>query len=45
MSKEELLSALDELDNYSKNNSNNAGTKMIRDRFLRPEIKEIMKNL
>ena len=45
MSKEELLSALDELDNYSKNNSNNAGTKKIRDRFLRPEIKEIMKNL
>ena len=45
MSKEELLSALDELDNYSKNNSNNAGTKKIRDRFLRPKIKEIRKNL
>ena len=45
MSKEELLSALDELDNYSKNNSNNAGTKKIRDRFLRSKIKEIRKNL
>ena len=31
--KEELLGALDELDNYSENNSNNARAKNISDRF------------
>ena len=31
MSKEELLSAANELDNYGENNSNNARTKKIRD--------------
>ena len=45
MSKEELLSALDELDNYSENISNNARTKKIRNKFLMPKIKEIRKNL
>ena len=45
MSKEESLSALDELDNYNESNSNNARTKKIRDRFLKPKIKEIRKNL
>ena len=45
MSKEELLSAVDEEDNYSENNSNNARTKKIRDRFLKTKIKEIRKNL
>ena len=45
MSKEASLSGLDELDNYSENNSDNARTKKIRDRFLKPKIKEIRKNL
>ena len=45
MSKEKLLSALDELDNYSENNSNNARTKKIRDELLMPKIKEIKNNL
>ena len=45
MSKEESLSALDELHNYNESNSNNARTKKIRDRFLKPKIKEIRKNL
>ena len=45
MSKEELLSAADELDNYSESNSNNARTKKIRDRFLKTKIKEIRKDL
>ena len=45
MSKEELLSALDELDNYSENISNNARTKKIRNKFLMLKIKEIRKNL
>ena len=40
MSKEELLSALKELDNYSKNNANNARTKKIRDKFLMPKTKQ-----
>ena len=33
MSKEELLSALDELDNYSENISNNARTKKLETNF------------
>ena len=41
MSKEKLLSALDELDNYSENNSNNARTKKIRDELLMPKIKKL----
>ena len=45
ISKEDLLSALDELDYYTENNSNNARTKKIRHRFLRPKIKEIRENL
>ena len=45
MSKEKLLSALDELDNCSENNSNNARTKKIRDELLMPKIKEIKNNL
>ena len=40
MSKEELLSALKELDNYSNNNANNARTKKIRDKFLMPKTKQ-----
>ena len=45
ISKEELLSALDELDYCTENTSNNARTKKIRHRFLRPKIKEITENL
>ena len=45
ISKEKLLSALDELDNYSENNSNNARTKKIRDKCFMPKIKEIKNNL
>ena len=40
MSREELLSVLNELDNYSKNNSNNARAKEIRDKFLMPKTKQ-----
>ena len=40
MSREELMSVLNELDNYSKNNSNNARTKKIRYKFLMPKAKQ-----
>ena len=45
MSKEELLRALNKLDKYSKNNSNNARTKKIRDKFLIPKVEEIERKL
>ena len=53
MSKERLLSALDESESVgSENNFNNARIKKIRedlnklrDRFLKPKIKEIRRNL
>ena len=45
MSNEELLSTLDELENYSENNSNNARKKKIRDKFLVPKINETKRSL
>ena len=45
ISKEELLRALNKLDKYSKNNSNNARTKKIRDKFLIPKVEEIERKL
>ena len=46
MSKERLLSALNKSKSAeSKKNLHNAGIKQIKDRFLKPKIKEIEENL
>ena len=39
------MRALNKLDKYSKNNSNNARTKKIRDKFLIPKVEEIERKL